>query len=95
MDIVFLKAAEADLLEAYILFEEKGCGAAFDASVEIAISNLRTFPDAGPQVFGAFRRVLRTGFPFGFFYRGHASRLFVEAVLDLRRSPESSKERLR
>ena len=95
MDVVFLRGAEADLLEAYILFDEKGRGAAFDASVESAISKLQAFPESGPLVFGDFRRVLLSGFPYGVFYRKHSSRLFVVAVLDLRQNPERIVDRLR
>lgn len=95
IEITLLQGAEADLLEAFILFDERAKGEDFYHAIDDAFEQLKAFPESGIEVASRYRRLLLNRFPYGIFYRLHAERLVVIAILDLRLNPESIFKRLK
>jgi len=95
-EAVFLAGAEHDLIEYYALYEaiNPGLGERFSSSVDEAVGLLCSHPDLGIKFRSQFRRLLVRGFPIGIFYTLEGQRIIIQAVLDLRQSPESIRRRL-
>lgn len=96
-EIVFVAAAESDLIEAWDRYEEvsPGLGDAFEAEVGSAVRLAAAFPEIAPVFFAEFRRLLVRRFQYGVFYTIEGRRMVVRAVLDLRADPDTLRRRLR
>jgi plasmid stabilization system protein ParE len=96
MRVELLHGAEADLLEAYIWFEDQrtGVGEHFYRILDFALERLGQHPEIGPVYRGAYRRLVLRPFGFGVFYTIIGERLIVGAILNLRKNPESIARRL-
>jgi len=94
-EIVILGGAEADLCEAYAIFDSRNRGNEFYRASESALEQIRQFPMSGPVVYNQFRRKLIRRFPYGLFYRPIGQRVVVSAALDLRQNPENIFRRLK
>ena len=96
MEVIFLRGAEADLLAAWMRYEEvlPGLGDRFEAEVRAALLRTVEPPESAPVYSGEFRRLLVRKFDHGIFYRIHGARIVVTAVLDLRQDPTTIRRRL-
>ena len=96
MEVIFLRGAETDLLEAWIRYEEifPGLGDRFEAQVRVALLQIAELPESAPVYAGEFRRLLVRRFEHGIFYRIDGARIVVTAVLDLRQDPTTIRRRL-
>ncbi len=89
-EIVLLQGAQSDLLSIYSLLGERTY-----ARVDKALGLLKFFPEAGPLHFGtSIRRLVVAKTPLGIFYSITSKRVLIAAVLDLRQSPKTIKDRL-
>ncbi len=89
-EIVFLLGADVDFLE---IFGERGDR--FYAGVDEALGLLVKNPYLGPLRTEGFRRLLIADSPFGIFYSVAGERIFVAAIIDLRKNPEHILQKLR
>jgi hypothetical protein len=96
VEVVVLAGAESDLWSAWVRYEElaNGLGEKFEKAVRIGLIHLGQFPRSAPIYIGDFRRLLLRRFDHGIFYRMHGSRVVVVAILGLRQSPASIRQRL-
>ncbi|OGH56876.1 MAG: plasmid stabilization protein [Candidatus Lindowbacteria bacterium RIFCSPLOWO2_12_FULL_62_27] len=95
MIFTFHPAAETEFIEAVDYYEKCGKGLGYDFSMEVysAIRNVVDFPKAWPIVEGDARRCLTNRFPFGVLYSIEPDRIFILAIMHLRRHPDYWKER--
>lgn len=66
---------------------EIGLGLDFAAEIHAAIQRAAAMPDAWTRLTGNVRRVLVNRFPYGVLYEPVNTRLFVLAIMHLRREP--------
>lgn len=94
-DLVFLYSADSDIQSAFNFYEslQPGRGEIFMRQLDIALGQLRKFPEIAPFFSGNYRRLLIAGFPFGVFYTLEGTRIIVAAILDLRQNPEVIRKR--
>jgi plasmid stabilization system protein ParE len=87
--IVLHPAAEAEMRAAADYYQDcqPGLGNRFLDEVLMAGRRVTDNPAAWPVVSGNIRRCLLTRFPFGLLYRMEAKRIYVLAVMHLRREP--------
>jgi hypothetical protein len=73
VEVIFLRGAEADLLAAWMRYEEilPGLGDRFEAEVRAALLRTVELPESAPVYAGEFRRLLVRKFDHGIFYRNH------------------------
>lgn len=95
MRVKILDAAEEDLVEGYRFYERKspGLGTYFLDSLYSDIDSLAYFPGIHRVVFGYYRLLSRR-FPFAVYYKIVEDEVLVTAVLDCRRNPSWTRERL-
>ncbi len=95
-ELVFLFIADADIQTAYEFYEgcQTGRGEIFMRHLDAAFGRLRTFPEVAPVFFGAYRRLLVHGFPYGIFYTLEGRRIIISGVMDLRQDPSAIRRRL-
>ena len=88
--IVFLKEAEEETLDAAKYYESKAdnLGIEFLAEVENPAQRISDNPEAAPIVRSNIRRSLLPRFPFGILYGMNKKEIVVIAVMHLRCSPE-------
>lgn len=96
MRVELLRGAEADLLEAYVRFEQTsgGLGDRFYRTLDRALENVRRHPMIAPIYRDAYRRLVIRQFGLGVFYAIEGERVMVGAILDLRQSPGAIERRL-
>ena len=96
MHVNLLRGAEADLLEAYVRFEQAGGGLGdrFYHTLDLALERVRQHPAIAPVYSGAYRRLVLRPFGFGVFYAIEGERVMVGAILDLRQDPAAIAGRL-
>jgi hypothetical protein len=77
VEVVFLRGAEADLLAAWMRYEEilPGLGERFEVEVRAALFRTVELPESAPIYAGEFRRLLVRRFDHGIFYCIHGSRI--------------------
>ena len=94
--IVILAGAENDTLTIFAKLEARDSGAAdeFYHHFDAVLQQLSQHPESAPTFAGRIRRFVMHGYPLGVFFTVEGERLFVQAVLDLRQSPESILRRL-
>ncbi len=87
--IVVHPAADAELKAAAAHYEslQPGLGASFLREVAIGFNQIQNLPSAWAILTGNVRRYLLRRFPYGIVYRVEADRIFVLAVMHLRRRP--------
>ena len=90
VEVVILGCAESDVVGAYLYFETVGddLGENFAEQIDDAFGLVSRFPESGARFGEGIRRVLVRRFPFGVFYTVEAEQVVIQAVLDLRQSPE-------
>jgi plasmid stabilization system protein ParE len=95
-DVVILIGAQSDIFDAYLYYDslDDGLGELFARQVDHALERVSDFPEIGASFMGRIRRLLVPRFPFGLFYTIEGDRIIVQAVLDLRQSPDQILRRL-
>ncbi len=96
MDFEFHPAAEQEYFEAanYYDAQLKGLGDRFTEHIEVAISKVRENPLTWHKLSKHTRRCLAATFPCGIIYVVHENRIFILAVMHLKRRPGYWKSRL-
>ena len=97
MRIEVLDAAQQDLVSGYAFYESQshGLGSYFLDSLFSDIDSLRIFAGVHAVYFGRYHRLLAKRFPFAIYYQVEADVARVYAVLDCRRNPRSTADRLK
>lgn len=87
--IVLAKVAEEEMHTAAQYYEERqiGLGKSFLDEVLLTGRNITEHPEAWPVISGKIRRCLLRRFPFGMLFRVEAERVYVLAIMHLRRKP--------
>lgn len=95
MKIEILDSAEDDLIDGFKFYENqsRGLGDYFLDSLFSDIESLRVYAGIHALHFG-YHRLLSKRFPFAIYYRLHNEIIRVYAVLDCRRSPAWTRNRL-
>jgi len=95
MRITISEAAEQDLISAYWFYERQsaGLGDCFVDSILADIRSLQLYAGIHAQHFG-YHRLLCRRFPFAAYYRIESDLIRVYAVLDCRRDPAWTRDRL-
>lgn len=96
MKIRILSAAERDLTEGYRFYEKQapGIGTYFLDSLYADIDSLALTAGIHPVYFGRYHRLLSKRFPFAIYYLKQEEEVTVYAVLDCRRNPTWTRERI-
>ncbi len=96
MKIRILDSASLDLIEGSYFYEkqEAGLGEYFIDSLFSDIDSLQLFAGIHPIFFNKYHRMLAKRFPFAIYYRISGKYVLVYAVLDCRRNPAWTRERL-
>lgn len=71
-----------------------GLGLEFVAEVERTVQRIVRNPDAWTKVSTHSRRCRTRRFPYGIFYSVHESQVLISGVMDLRRHPDSWRNRI-
>lgn len=97
MKIRILDAAVQDLTEGFGFYEkqETGLGAYFIDALFSDIDSLQIYAGIHQTFFKSYFRMLSKRFPFAIYYRIDGHFITVYAVLDCRRSPAWSRNRLK
>lgn len=87
--IVFRRAAQSELEDAAVWYDEQrvGLGEEFIIEIEQAVANAAAAPKRYPIVFGDVRRTVARRFPFSVYFRVRPNKLVVLAVFHGRRNP--------
>lgn len=87
--IEFHPEARVEFLEAVAYYEGQasGLGSDYIALVERTLAYVQGYPEIGRPFGGRLRRIIVPRFPFGLLYRHESDRVFVVAVMHLRRRP--------
>lgn len=95
MTFSFHPAARDEFNEAIEYYEccEPGLGYDFSIEVNAAIQNIVNYPIAWPSVEESIRRCLVNRFPYGIIYSLEQDKIFILAVMNLRRHPDYWKDR--
>ena len=95
MKIQILDSAEEDLIDGFKFYENKsrGLGDYFLESLFSDIESLRVYAGIHALHFG-YHRLLSKRFPFAIYYHLHNEIIRIYAVLDCRRSPAWTRNRL-
>lgn len=93
-DIIWLAAAERDLMRLYDQAEQTQSGDAFLQTIQQSVGNLRGFPFIAPTFAGSIRRLLISKHPLGVFYAVEGSRVMILRLLDLRQDPATIRRKL-
>jgi plasmid stabilization system protein ParE len=94
MDIVWLAAAERDLMHLYDRAELSQGGDQLLENVRRSTENLRAFPFIAPAFADRIRRLVLVGRSLGVFYCVEGARVMVLRVLDLRQEPGTIRRKL-
>ena len=96
MTVRFVSVAEQEFAEAFSYYnkEKPGLGFEFVAEVDAAIERIVAFPEAWPRLSERSRRTRLRRFPFGLLYQIRGDEILVVGVMDMRRDPESWRNRL-
>ena len=96
MKIKILESAKEDLKEGvrFYEFQQKGVGKYFINSLMSEIDSLRTNAGIHNVLFGKYYRLLSKKFPFAIYYRIEGNEVRVYAVVDCRRNPAWTRQKL-
>ncbi|TRO83217.1 type II toxin-antitoxin system RelE/ParE family toxin [Desulfuromonas acetexigens] len=97
MKLRIAAAARRDLERGYRFYEAQGEGLGnyFLDALFSDIDSLRLYAGVHPQVWNGYHRLLARRFPYAIYYRLDDEVVFIYAVLDCRRNPETHEKRLR
>lgn len=89
MRITIQPSALADLKRGFLFYEskEKGLGDYFIDSIYSDIDSLQLYGGIHSIHFSRFHRLLSKRFPYGIYYQVSGGVVMVNAILDLRQSP--------
>ncbi|MDD2707892.1 MAG: type II toxin-antitoxin system RelE/ParE family toxin [Verrucomicrobiae bacterium] len=90
MEVVFDVEARREVQEAAAYYEDcrEGLGEAFLQAVENGVEQVRSHPLTWHPLKGHFRRYLVSRFPYGIIYALHEKKIYVAAVMHLKRKPD-------
>lgn len=93
---IFHPEAEAEMRAAAIWYEQrtKGLGFSFLDEVQVGVQCIAQDPAAWEVVAGPIRRYLLKRFPFAILYQVEAERIWILAVMHLRREPDYWRRRI-
>jgi toxin ParE1/3/4 len=96
LSVIFLPAAQAELIDAQDWYEVEvaGLGRRFRDAVDTAVTHIATNPQQFPTVFQDVRRALVRTFPYGLFFRIEPDAIYVIACFHGSRSPRQWRQRL-
>jgi hypothetical protein len=96
VNIKILDLAERDLIEGFRFYEaqEAGLGSYFLTNLFADIESLRLYAGVHEKPFKAYYRLLSRRFPFAVFYTLDNDTGFVHAIVDCRRDPAWTRDRL-
>jgi plasmid stabilization system protein ParE len=96
MKAELLAAAEAELFDAVLYYNQQseGLGYEFVAEVKQTLGRILRFPDAWHRLSERTRRCRTNRFPYGVVYQRRGDLVLVVAVMHLSRNPDSWKARL-
>lgn len=96
MNVAFLEAAQEELNEAVLYYEDQqeGLGEEFAAEAQKALDKIRQFPGAWTQLLPGVRRCRTNRFPYGLVFRVEGEDIYIVAVMHLHRDPDYWKHRL-
>jgi len=97
MNIVFLAAAETELLDAvaYYNTQSEGLGYEFASEVKRTIERIVQYPEAWFHLSKRTRRCRTNRFPYGVIYQVRSETLLIVAVMHLGRNPQSWRDRIK
>lgn len=95
MRLVVRDAAEADILDAALLYEQRspGLGREFLDAVDATLTEIVAMPERYPVVRGEARRALLRRFPYGVYFVASPKLVQVIACMHARRDPRRLQER--
>lgn len=90
LPIIVGKAAEGEFQAAvgYYNQESPGLGYEFAAEVKSAFQRIKELPNAWPIFHETSRRCYLQRFPYGILYKSYPDRIFVAAIMHLKRDPK-------
>ena len=96
MEIRLLKAAQLELDESFIYYEEQleGLGHEFVSEIETAVKQIKAHSDAWTQFSERTRRYLVKRFPFSVIYQIRKNEILIVAIAHLHRKPMYWKQRI-
>jgi len=94
--IVFLQAAENEMLATAEYYESKatGLGTNFLSTIQQSLEGIATNPKAAPVIRDNIRRRIVHRFPYGVLYKIDRYKIVVVAVMHLRRKPDYWQQRI-
>jgi plasmid stabilization system protein ParE len=94
--LVVRAAAEADILEAALWYEQRspGLGAEFLRAVDVTLAEVARLPERFPAVHREARRALLRRFPYAVFFVTSSELVSVVACMHARRDPRRWQERV-
>ena len=97
MKIAFLPAAQKELDDTFLWYEEQAIGLGYEFLDEIdqSLRLVVNYPELQPCIDGHVRRCLTNRFPYGIFYGVTEGIVIVVAVAHLKRKPIYWKDRLK
>jgi len=95
-ELVFLAAAETELGEARLWYEDhqEGLGEAFIQSINATFDAIARYPQRYPVVSPNVRRVVVRRFPYAVYFEAEESRIVVLAVFHSKRDPRRWQRRV-
>ena len=88
--VIFLRPAEAEMLDAaqYYELQAPGLGVDFLARIEAAVQDIGRNPEQWPIIQANTRRRLIKRFPFALLYRVDPDQIVIQATMHLHRRPD-------
>ena len=96
MRIEILDQARDDLIEGFDFYEaqEAGLGSYFLANLYADIESLRLYSGVHKRTYKDYFRLLSHRFPFAVYYAMAVNTVYIHAVIDCRRDPAWTRQRL-
>ncbi|MBN2685778.1 MAG: type II toxin-antitoxin system RelE/ParE family toxin [Pontiellaceae bacterium] len=96
MKLIVLTAAEEDLAEAVLYYNDQrpGLGHEFSDEVKRTFRRIQENPTAWTHISRRGRRCLTARFPYGVLYSQHNETILIAGIMHLRQNPERWLDRL-
>ena len=96
MTFEFHPEADQEFIQAAAYYEEcsPGLGMDFFREVSVSIRNAVEYPTMWPEIEGGIRRCLVHRFPYGILFSIESDRIYLLAIMHLRRNPGYWKDRV-